>query len=96
MTRKSYTVIWDEELEYDLAGFWIRASPEIRRELSRSSDEIDRTLGSAPDSVGRPVRAQPGSLIWSLSGYELRIAVVFTIHQDDRVVKVSRIHLSKP
>ncbi len=93
MTRKAFTVIWDEDLLQDVAAFWSDAAPVIRQELTRACHEIDRTLASAPESVGRDWGDAPDQYIWSLPGYRFSIAVIYAVHREDRIAKVVRLHL---
>ncbi|MCA9074167.1 MAG: hypothetical protein KDA93_03975 [Planctomycetaceae bacterium] len=95
MTRRAYTVVWDQDLSNDAADFWMGASQEIRSEFSRACDEIDMTLASAPDSVGRQWQGLPDQFIWSLPGYSFSIVAVYRINRGDRIVNVTRLHLSK-
>lgn len=94
MTRKAFTVVWDEDLLQEVAQFWGDASGEIRDELTRACNDIDRTLASAPESVGRPWKNEAGHFLWSLSGYQISIAVIYAVHSQDRITKVVRLHLA--
>jgi len=93
MTHKTYTVIWGDELQLDVAKFWTEQDHRLRVELTRACDEIDRTLASAPDSVGRPWQGRPDQYLWSMPGFEFAIGVVYSIQHDDRIVRVARIHV---
>ena len=95
MTRRAYTVVWDHDLSDDAAGFWVGAPQEIRAEFSRACDEIDTMLATAPDSVGRPWQGHPDQFVWSLPGYSFSIVAVYQINRGDRIVTVTRLHLSK-
>ncbi len=95
MTRRAYTVVWEQDLQDDSADFWIESPQEIRNQFSRACDEIDIVLATAPDSVGRPWQGLSDQFIWSLPGYSFSIVAIFQINRDDRIVKVTRLHLAE-
>ncbi len=75
-----FTVIWDPAALDDLMTIWA-SDPARRSDVTAAADEIDRTLRQDPQDEGRPY---DGDRIL----IKLPLAVVFSIDEDDRKVKV--------
>lgn len=90
-----YTVVWDNDVESAFAEEWLKGDSSRRSLLTEFADKVDSLLSADPESKGMPIPDSLRILAVPLSESTVRSSVAYQIEQQDCLVRVVRLNISR-